>query len=472
MADHNLKRLTEEFFKLENNLDLLKKKIHGAYFWERVRFPVYQQLRESVLREEKDSDGMPAEYLSGISLLVKNIFMRNPFISQETELLFYGTGRRKKYEDGLWWDIYHDPVMNISNQKCLLWERPYKVSHLTPTKTSNIKYVDIIEYMGTLLQKTGFSAVSLSDDELSLIEDIQEEISIRFGVEISLKKIIKEDLSKRKVRLPLYEKLIKKVNPQAAFLTVGYNGRETFIEACKSAGVPVIELQHGVISKYHLGYSFPYDTKNLFADYFFSFGEFWSDSVDLPLHKKDIYPVGFPHLERKSQKYGNTETKEMTVFISQPTIGKKLSSFAADLSSRQEYENEIIYKLHPNEADSWKNNYPWLLDSDIKVVEDDPSLYQIFSESTEQVGVYSTALYEGLYFGLDTYILDAPGHEYTEYLIRNNYVSLVSSVEDYLSKKYKKDGNKKINKKYFFNDNPERRIKSAIKNITDEQYQD
>jgi hypothetical protein len=37
--------------------------------------------------------------------------------------------------------------------------------------------------------------------------------------------------------------------------------KQTFVEACQAEGVPVVELQHGVVTNYHMGYSYPYEDK-------------------------------------------------------------------------------------------------------------------------------------------------------------------------------------------------------------------
>jgi hypothetical protein len=465
MRDNGLAELTEEFFGLEENLDLINKKMRGVYFWERVRFSVYNQLIKDVLEVgTKENEEDSEDYLSGVSLLLKNVLTRNPFLSSRTDLLFYGAGRRKERGDGLFWDIYHDPVIDSMNRDCLLWETPWyrngSVSHATPAKTSNMRYVELIEYVGNALQILGISSVSLSETEASLINEVEDELRLKFDTEIDLESMVKKDLSKRRVRLPLYRRLIRKVDPNVAIMTVSYTSRETFTEACQLEDVPVVELQHGVINRYHTGYSFPYEEKNVFPDYFFSFGEFWSDSVDLPIPEDHVYSVGYPYLESESKRYEDVEEKDQILFISQPNIGEELSRFAVELSDCKEYKKDIVYKFHPGET----SEYPWLKRNDITCITDEVPLYQLFAESTSQVGVNSTALYEGLQFDLSTYVLETTGHEYMQYLIENNYAALVQSTEELINKNETK---RDIDKGYFFEDNPLQKFESAIEEVTD-----
>ena len=60
---------------------------------------------------------------------------------------------------------------------------------------------------------------------------------------------------------------VEKVAPQILFLVCGY-GKESLIIAFKDLHIPVVEFQHGVLSKYHLGYDFSLGKKENFADYF------------------------------------------------------------------------------------------------------------------------------------------------------------------------------------------------------------
>jgi hypothetical protein len=358
-----------------------------------------------------------------------------------------------------------DPLVESTDRDTVFFERPYKISHQRPTKTPQVRYTDLVQYAGNFAHKTGLSSISLSGEEESILSETNEKIRSRFGVDIPLREMVKEDLALRKVRLKLYNKIIKRTEPQMAFLTVSYNGRETFVEACQSQGVPVVELQHGVINKYHMGYSYPHEQKNVFPDYFFSFGDFWSERVDLPLPEENIFAVGYPYLEKESQKYLGAESKEAVVIISQASVGERLSRFAKRLAKR--VDERVIYKLHPNEQESWKERYPWLRDSDVSVVKDDPPLYQLLSETKHQIGVNSTALYEGIYFGLDTFIIEAPGSEYMDYLINNDYATAVTSVDEYLSKQ-EDETRTQVDVQFFFEEEPIKNFNRIVEELTGE----
>jgi len=278
----------------------------------------------------------------------------------------------------------------------------------------------------------GISRVSLSESERALIQKIESEIAARFDVDVSLVERVRRDLSYRRVRLPLYKSMLQRVSPMVAFLTASYGGRETFVEACQAEGVPVVELQHGVITRYHMGYSFPDTPKHVFPDYIFSFGDYWADAVELPLPDEHVIPVGYPYLERQSSRYADYTSADRILIISQPRVREQLSKFAIYLDKADAVDSDVIYKLHPVEYGEWREAYPGLADSNVEVVSDDPPLYELFATSTAQVGVYSTALFEGLNFGLDTFVLDAPGWEYMKYLVDSGFAVVVSSPREFV----------------------------------------
>ena len=57
-------------------------------------------------------------------------------------------------------------------------------------------------------------------------------------------------------------------------------------------------------------------------------------------------------------------------------------------------------------------------------------LYEIFARSRWQVGVFSTALYEGLYFGTACFVINTNGSEYMKSLIKLDLAHLISSPKD------------------------------------------
>jgi hypothetical protein len=402
-------------------------------------------------------------YLQGLYLWAKNGLLRNPLFEDKHGILFYGHSRRKQLEDGCWWDLYSDPIHDQATYEYLHVELPHRLSHRIPAKTENLQYLDFIEYTGTIKQKFRPFQTRISDNVKSTLQDAEEKFSNIFNIRPHILRKAQHHLSWHASTKSLYDKLLIEIDPDIVVVVVSYQ-REPFISACKDANIPVVELQHGVIHPQHLGYSYPGErTKETFPDYLFTWGEFWNDAVNYPISNNRIISVGYPYLERRQEKYNNIDEENQILFLSQGNIGKKLSKKAVEMQNNNKINYNIVYKLHPGEYDKWRDSYPWLKNKNIRVIDsDNPPLYRLFSESKIQVGVGSTTLYEGLNFGLETYVFNLPGNHVVNYLIESGHATLINSVEELAHKIEKSTKRNKIDTEYFFKSNA---VKNTLENI-------
>jgi hypothetical protein len=452
--------------EFEDKYSLFDIEIDGIPIWERLRFGVYREIkRKSGGGQAHSSISLDTtDYLVGAKLWFRNLFFRNPYLEIDRDYLFVGHPRRKKQPDGYWWDIYCDPIHEEGSLDSVHFENPYLLRHKTPAKTKRLRYLEFITYTGTIQRKLGFCRVKVSNKKKGLLEKIERGIKEEFGVEVSLIEKTQRLLRNRRNRLWLYENLIEKINPSLVVVVVSY-GKHLLIEACSKKGVPVVEIQHGVIYPSHLGYAFPNNReKKVFPDYLLTWGKFWGKSTELPIPSERVIPVGFPYLEKTKDKYKDIKSKEKILFISQGTIGADLSKFALKVSQHPDIDHQIVYKLHPGEYDRWKDNYPWLVNADIEVISSsEPPLYQLFAESTVQVGVGSTAIYEGLAFNLETYIYDCQENKVMSPLIKKESAKLISTCDELAAligrKKYS------FNKNYYFAQNALKKVTSKLKKL-------
>ena len=115
--------------------------------------------------------------------------------------------------------------------------------------------------------------------------------------------------------------------------------------------------------------------------------------------------------------------------------GKLLSEVALELSNAKEISYNIIFKLHSEERGKWREDYPWLVGSDVQVIDTKKDiLHKLLAESDIQIGVGSTALYEGLAFGLKTCLMDGPGIDYFDSLIKSGTAIMIDSAADFKRK--------------------------------------
>lgn len=441
-----------KFCDIELETRLFDIEVDGVPIWERIRFPVYRDIESNVMELGTAHDSISfdsSDYARGLYLWLRNTVYRNPFFAGSHDVLVWGHPRRKQRDDGRWWDIYCDPLYEACDLDVTHFEPAYQNHHLTPPRTESLRYLDLIEYTGTIFRKTGLVDRIVPEAIEEKLHSAEESFKDCLNIEPDLVSYAEYELSKRQSTYKLYEHLIDRINPVIAVVVVSY-GKETFIEICKENQIPVVELQHGVINPQHVGYAYPENhTKETFPNYLLTFGEFWANSVEFPIPDDQVISVGYPYLEESIDQYDDVESAEQLLFISQGTIGEQLSKFAMEVNQHPKIDFDIVYKLHPGEYDQWKVRYPWLTEANFEIVDNpDRQLYKLFAESSAQIGVGSTALYEGLAFGLETFVYDCPGSAVSQPLVEEGSANLICSVEELVSSLGK--GEESFDCEYYF----------------------
>lgn len=455
-----------EFEALEEDTDTFDIRVDGVPVWERIRFGVYQSILEQngVGQAHTGLDGGVLDYVKGLSNWLKNWAHRNPYLADSADVMFVGHQRRKKHEDGFWWDLYCDPIHEACHFDSVHFEQPYLLSHRTPAKTERLRYLDLIQHGGTLQRKLGLHRLTVPAEEADQLAETESEIASRFDAGINLEARVVKSLRRRRSELWLWRRLLKRVSPEVVVLVVSY-GKEPLIEACKEAGIPLVELQHGLIYPRHLAYNYQGSrSKEMFPDYLFTWGKYWCNCVEYPIAEDYVVPVGFPYIEMEREKYHDVEKKDQVIFLSQGTVGAELSKFAVECGELSEFE--MLYKLHPGEYDRWRDEYPWLETGRVTVIDDDSrTLYRLFAESTAQVGVYSTAIFEGLCFNLNTFLVNLPNVDSMEDLYQEGLAEIVDSPTELINALEDVDQPGDPNTSYYFKEDAAQNMQTAIERV-------
>jgi spore coat polysaccharide biosynthesis predicted glycosyltransferase SpsG len=135
------------------------------------------------------------------------------------------------------------------------------------------------------------------------------------------------------------------------------------------------------------------------------------------------------HMEYLVDKLRNIHKKEDQILVvSQNTLTRDIAScILQNINSLEKYK--ILYKLHPAEQKNWQS-YSELkrLSSykNVKITDNSESIYKLMAESKFCIGVYSTALIESIYFGCKVFLLDLPGVEMMEGIIKAKRAVIVN----------------------------------------------
>jgi len=420
---------------IEASTDVCCQRIGGFYYWDALRFKCYYAVCESLGIYEKSQRYARPKIASYMSFLWGDFLSFLRVLRTEpsgSEVLFLANARRKlDSASGLWIDPYTDPVLDRMSSRPIVLEARIGGKHCKPAWTKNLGYYDVLRYIGGVVQPIVRQFTFLTKRERIKIKEVEKEIKDAFGLDYPLEKAAIDALCWHKTLVPIYAWFLKKMWVKTLVMICSY-GKEHWIKACRNRGVRTIELQHGTITRFHPGYHYPEGTtKHYVPDEFWAFGEYWMRTVRFPSKIKLRPRFGFPYLERVLQDLNIQKEDDLLLVISQGIIGKKLSSLVVDALPLLPASMRILYKLHPGETLGWKVEYPWLLEhSDrIKVVEgDSPSLYELMARAKWQLGVSSTALFEGMRLGCRTLLADFASIEYMSDILGTGRAVLVKTA--------------------------------------------
>jgi CDP-glycerol glycerophosphotransferase (TagB/SpsB family) len=438
--------MLEEFLELEKELNLFNKTIQDVKFWHLVRFGIYNEIQA-----QKKPIGQAHTSLKDMTLLkrlvkklkqIPDIFLKSPILLKQKDILILNHPRRVRNGD-VYECLYTDMLIKELKNSYIVLEDPILDTHMKPIQQTEIRYTDYI-YNLYLFKRILFRISSrqmLNESEKSSIRELIELINSEFNVDINIEQWVKNTgnaILEHKIAYKYFNKIIDKIKPKIIIEVVSYKTSRYIVnELAKKKNIPTIELQHGTMGKNHIAYNIAEKKKiSTLPDYIFLFGKFWKDTTCLPLDESRIKVVGWPNYEQKLNEYkskSRKSNKKVILFISQGTIGKHLSKVAVEISEKIGDDYKIIYKLHPGEYARWKKEYPWLIGADVEVIDNNNhDIHYYFAQADIQVGVYSTAIFEGLGYGLKTIIWKLYGYGHMQELYCKGYADLVDNVDEFM----------------------------------------
>lgn len=427
-----LKDILDEFLNFETEQDLFSFEIEGIPIWELIRYYVYNRIKaELCVGNITKNDEKITKLFNGLTCFIKSLFYKNPFSEKgQSEILLFNHPRRKKNQ-GVYEDIYTDSFLPYLKNSYSVFEISFNFNHLTPTNTSNLYYLDFIEFAERIRSNIHIDKKCLNGSH-DRIKAIEAAIKKRWNVTgLNLEANIANSINRYKRVEPLVSKLLDKHKPKKLVSVVSYSINNLIVNSIANRkGIQTIELQHGTVGNLHIAYNYPMGVKTqCFPRYFYSWGAFWTQNARLPINKSNIIEIGFPYIEQYQQKYDANKKQKQIIVLSQ--MREDLALFAKNLAKLLP-KYKIIFKAHPAEYKVASSRYSFLNETgNIQVVDyDDINLYEYFSKSEFVVGIYSTALIEALAFNASIIIVKYSGWEYFESLEESEKISFVTDIHE------------------------------------------
>jgi len=308
---------------------------------------------------------------------------------------------------------------------------------------------------------------------------LAEEMAARLGVDVEkawLARKMGSAVAMDRAAIPLLRAWLRRLGVKCVVEVVHYAERNLALtRAAHDMGIPVVELQHGTIYPAHAAYNLPVADSPYSPDYLLGWGGWWlRQARNFPA--KRAIAAGYPFLE--DALAGNPRKAHggppVVLFISQGTVGGRLSKLAVELGRIMAAECRIVFKLHPNESKTWRTLYPDLVDSGVEVAADaSRSIYSWLAAADAAAGSYSTAMIEGFVWGVRTYVFRSlPGADTMAAFCSGNAAEYVDGAQDLAARLRAQfaanaPGAASFDKSDFFADNAAANVAAAIDGIAE-----
>ncbi len=437
----NLAAFSDSFFEFENELKLFDEKIEDIYFWALIRDRIHENILINKGLLEPPSQTVSGSLGGKIKTFTKYFFQAfanalKPYPKADTLIINHP---RKVNVNGSYQDIYSQWLIDSLKEKgesYLVLDFPLNWSEHPMKKDKHIRNLDNFSIVKKVYYKY-FARNKLQNNEL--LKKISELLIERYGNDGGLFNVCFTQMNIFKADYKYYCKTLKKIQPEKIFYVV-INSMFGMIAAAHDLGIEVEEIQHGLMCRYHVNYSFPYNDKiPYFPDRYCLFGKYWGDITPLPLGEDCLdYYVNPIRQNKPGEERPNKNNKIM--FLTQLICTTEMLEFLAEiLKDPKSSDYEFIIKLHPAEYHVWREIYPMLrelvLRDNITVIDNfDIPLYDLFKQADRVVGVASTSLFEALYFGCDVYLINVSGVEWVRPLMDESFSTFVEKPSEFLEK--------------------------------------
>lgn len=491
----------DSFLEIEKELNLFDMKINGCDLWSYCRAYVFVVLNGMVgmasgnLVAQPPTQGLRARALAALRALHKAshkladvVYAALSFRRLRKADICLINSPRKKWVENSYWCIYTDDLA-ASLPSSLVIDLPFEPRLLRPVPNPGnhlflhawLLPAKIAIRLLAIFQRRKYASCEQKVREVlaPVFLQLEEAYAQTFDWSWCVKETTRWALL-YPFLYRLYHRLLRRIEPKVLVTTCHQSlYYRLAMEVAKDLGISTIELQHGIIDPVDIGYNYPPGTGiKQFADNLFVFSDFWKHSARFPIAPEHILPVGYPYCERRVREtlasQQKTDSIPTIVFLSQLKFSGHMWEIAVALErALSEKEIRILYKLHPTEFDQWRDLYPQLVDTKIEVVDRcDIDVYDCFAQADIQIGTTSTAIYEGLAFGLETYILRTDEFDNNlgsfKSLCENGYATAFSTVEELIALLKNRTGAAKKEKKTFWEMDAITNMQTAIQQIIDE----
>lgn len=431
-APPDVQSLLAGLVAMEAEHDFFSLRMRGRRFWDYLRYAVaYAGLEQTAVYEEPSrvltGSRAPDDLWSGFAHLAATAF-RRPAPCAWLVINY----SRKSQIDGKEVNIHTYPLIkhfSAAHRVLLVDPQPVSVpvEGLYPCEVLRSRPWHLVDRVRS-------SATRFTAAERRVLTDISEVLAQRMGVTLDLVALARAHFLFQSRRRAWYGRLLAATRPRV-ILYCDDGHQKGLIEAAADEGIPTVDLQHSLISPLNILYLYPDSLSEplpTISDHIFTFGSFWDSQYRLPAART---AVGFPYFEQQRDEAlaQAPKNRDRGIIVIGMTFPREATAGVALQLARQLPGHTVYYKLRHEEYENWRDRYSpeFAAQPNLVVIDsNDVPLYQWFARCAYQVGINSTAICEGLGFGLTTFILKVGWYKEMEYFYRHGHMFLVEQADE------------------------------------------
>jgi hypothetical protein len=385
----NINAFMDRFHAIERELRLFESSVDGELWWDSVRFDVCYYLYGCLTGLTYSSGHFTPPRRLGIlrrRLLREWLMIRARLLRREVLAI----RAARNVVEGRPRDVVFDPLAGLLPASALTINTMPRRYHLPDH--------DPARWPGTVPQ-------SLPD----LIHALLDAFGIDHARAARLDELIRRVRGEYASQLAGYRRLFAAARPKAVLMV--QNGMEkALFHAARERGVPVAEVQHGLIGHGHPAYSYQRgievgDAIDL-PDLFLTFSEFWQSNGHYPVARQEV--VGTDHFAAGFTSV--TQPFGAIMVIAANIYHQELFALTREVAARLP-NRKFIYKLHPNQKQDEAAIRAAFSDlANVEVGDPLVPASRLMAEVSHLVAIQSTVVYEALQNGRRINIL--PRHDY------------------------------------------------------------
>lgn len=371
------------------------------FVWPIVRFKINEEIRK---RSGLGSRTFKLDRKKLFKLL-KTFFygFLNLFRLRHYDYWIFSSSDRRKKMDAKYMDRVIEPLA-AENKKSLLIENPFPLGgHYPKNWINQCNIISQTPFYAGIKLVSLLSRKRLKIKNEALIQKILKDNNI----EIDYNKLLKNHIAQYR----FIKFLMRFGKPKAVFMVYAASSMG-YIKAFKEKGIPVIEVQHGIINASHYAYNVYKDFgKILFPDYLMTYGKYELDifnDKNYFIAPSNVFPVGYFFLEKfrnsmdqdldKKKFYG--EFDKIIAFSLQDPFEKYVFEFLDKLAA---LDTSILYLAVPRDPLKPYLNAPKRKNL---IIERNRNIYECLQIADFHATINSTCAIEALYFGVPNILFD------------------------------------------------------------------